>query len=638
MHVTDGPADRLTLIAVGLVADEPTVGAMSRCAGVPRETAAQAVALDGSGGLIADGAVDATTRRHLMADLQEDLSASVHAAAARHLLAEGPDRLLGALTRMHQAGSPIDPDEVVALADHGARMSLSLNDYRVAHDLLVLAAEFDRSDDLVARGQRLCSLAEAADGLGDISGARRHLVQAFAFGELAGDAALVARAAVQHALPTDWYAGDLGAIGLLQRAEQFDLTPADRTCVLAARALTEARIPVMEPGGQQLAWVTRPAVSRRLAQEAVAAAANLGGAVECLALVAWRGTHRAPAFLSRRREASRAIVQTAQRLRHIAHQVDGGVWQAIDALESGDRAQYEEALAVVRWVAERDGNPRHLWRADALSASAAHLDGNVEEAARLRIRARTEGRRMGHPGWLSAELLLIGQEIVALDDPERMAQFCLDESSPVYSNSLGRACVAFLHARTGAEDIAIAYARHSLRQLEEEASYLLTATRVAAVAVAVADRELAGDAIVALRPWEDHIAVDGNGWWCDGPVALWLAELHAVLDHTDEARRLLDIGVPLARSVHDTRALKRAEQLRSRMAPGSALDGFVALLTAREREVLLRLREGRTNPAIAKALSYSVSTIRDDTVSIYRKLGVRNRSEASALAAKMRLP
>lgn len=639
MHDTDEPTDWLTLVAVGLVVDDLSVDAIARYAGVPREAAAQAVALARSSGLVADdGTVDATTRHRLIVDLPADLTARVHAAAARQLLAEGPDRLLDALAHVRQAGSHIDPDEVVALADHGARMSLALNDYRVAHDLLVVAAEFDHSEDLMTRGQRLCALAEAADGLGDVTGARRHLAQAVAFGELAGDATLVASAAVQHALPTDWYAGDLRAIGLLQRAEQLDLTQADRACVLAARALTEARIPVIEPDGQQLAWVTRPAVSRSLAIEAMNAARGQGEAAECLALVAWRATHRAPAFLAQRREASRAIVTKAQRLRHISHQIDGAVWQAVDALESGDRPQVDEALAVVRWVAERDRNPRHLWRADTLAAGVAFLDGDIDQARRLRERAGEEGRRMRHPGWLAAELLLVGQELVAVDDPETMVEFRFDEGDPAYASPLGRACVAYLYARTGEPGTAAQYARHSLRQLEDESSYLFTATRIAAVAVAVGDGELARDVAAVLAPWEDHVAVDANGWWCDGPVALWLAALHAVTHEHGATRRLLDVATPLARSINDVRSVHRAEQLAATLDPAEQADGTGKPLTAREREVLRRLRHGLTNPAIADELGYSVSTIRNDTVSIYRKLGVRNRSEASALAATMHLP
>ncbi len=48
---------------------------------------------------------------------------------------------------------------------------------------------------------------------------------------------------------------------------------------------------------------------------------------------------------------------------------------------------------------------------------------------------------------------------------------------------------------------------------------------------------------------------------------------------------------------------------------------------------MLRLiATGMTNAAIGSALAYSPSTIRADTVSIYRKLEVRGRAEAAAVA------
>ncbi|HAP77340.1 MAG TPA: hypothetical protein DCR14_14815, partial [Acidimicrobiaceae bacterium] len=51
-------------------------------------------------------------------------------------------------------------------------------------------------------------------------------------------------------------------------------------------------------------------------------------------------------------------------------------------------------------------------------------------------------------------------------------------------------------------------------------------------------------------------------------------------------------------------------------------------LTERERAVLSGISEGLSNPEIAERLRYSVSTIAKDTMHIYRKLGIRDRSEA----------
>jgi two-component system response regulator DesR len=51
-------------------------------------------------------------------------------------------------------------------------------------------------------------------------------------------------------------------------------------------------------------------------------------------------------------------------------------------------------------------------------------------------------------------------------------------------------------------------------------------------------------------------------------------------------------------------------------------------LTDRERAVLELMASGATNPEIAEQLHLSKHTIKEHTSSVYRKLGVRNRTEA----------
>src|SRR4051794_16719273 len=52
-------------------------------------------------------------------------------------------------------------------------------------------------------------------------------------------------------------------------------------------------------------------------------------------------------------------------------------------------------------------------------------------------------------------------------------------------------------------------------------------------------------------------------------------------------------------------------------------------LSRRELEVLRMTAQGMTNPAIARELSVSVHAIKFHLASIYRKLGVANRTEAA---------
>src|SRR5205085_11027359 len=58
-------------------------------------------------------------------------------------------------------------------------------------------------------------------------------------------------------------------------------------------------------------------------------------------------------------------------------------------------------------------------------------------------------------------------------------------------------------------------------------------------------------------------------------------------------------------------------------------------LSPRERSVLELMASGSTNPEIAEALHLSKHTIKEHTSAVYRKLGVRNRTEAVQRAQRL---
>lgn len=51
-------------------------------------------------------------------------------------------------------------------------------------------------------------------------------------------------------------------------------------------------------------------------------------------------------------------------------------------------------------------------------------------------------------------------------------------------------------------------------------------------------------------------------------------------------------------------------------------------LTSRERDILLLLRMGKTNGEIAAQLDLSVNTVKTHLKNLFKKLRVRNRTEA----------
>jgi DNA-binding NarL/FixJ family response regulator len=114
----------------------------------------------------------------------------------------------------------------------------------------------------------------------------------------------------------------------------------------------------------------------------------------------------------------------------------------------------------------------------------------------------------------------------------------------------------------------------------------------------------------------------------------------------DEVARLLGAGVDglLARSIGAWElgdALRRVLAGERVVAPAFVplLLGAVdlaglpaaaggAALTGKEREVLARLAEGRSNRAIASALCITPATVKTHLVHIYEKLGARDRHDA----------
>jgi DNA-binding NarL/FixJ family response regulator len=97
-----------------------------------------------------------------------------------------------------------------------------------------------------------------------------------------------------------------------------------------------------------------------------------------------------------------------------------------------------------------------------------------------------------------------------------------------------------------------------------------------------------------------------------------------------------DALVRAVSSVHDGHTVLAPEAaatlVRSRSRP-AAVSGLDAL-TAREREVLAQIAEGRSNREIARLLHMSEKTVKTHVSSVLAKLGVADRTQAALHAVR----
>jgi DNA-binding CsgD family transcriptional regulator len=185
---------------------------------------------------------------------------------------------------------------------------------------------------------------------------------------------------------------------------------------------------------------------------------------------------------------------------------------------------------------------------------------------------------------------------------------------------------------------------------------------LAMAAARVGAQDHAATLFELVCPFADQWAGTG-GAVVNGPYALHLARLADLLGHSDNAAAFLDQAERSA-AAGECRpwlariALARAERtddpgerrLHARAALDTATDLGMALvaedaqrllgkglphgLTAREAEVLRLVAAGTTNSGIADELFVSVKTVERHLLNAYRKIGARNRSDATAFTVR----
>lgn len=422
---------------------------------------------------------------------------------------------------------------------------------------------------------------------------------------------------------------DAGLVRMLEHSLRL-VAPADRR----SRIRLTARLAVA------IYWGPRLAEARRLSADAVAAARRLGEGCElAVALGAQQYVLRGPDSLTERLRLGGELVAQARALGDEQLEVQARRLLLADRLQS-DSVAADADLQALAALARQTRRPLARWYVMVNLCVRAVLAGPPERALTLVDEAEGFGRRIGaRPAGMYgavqrfAVLRQCGQGERAEDELRAVA---LD-----YPRLVTVRCdLAVLLAEAGRQDEAEALmwelTADDCAAVPRDALWLSSLALLTVAAARLGGRDEAATLQGLLRPHSGAIAVQGVVlWW--GAVDHYLGLAAATLGREDEAELSLRAGLRLHESWAArplvTASLEALAGLRSpTVLPAAPLPvaGGTAL-TDREREVLHLLAAGAANKQIARRLNISVHTVERHVSNVYAKLGVRSRSQATAM-------
>jgi DNA-binding NarL/FixJ family response regulator len=359
---------------------------------------------------------------------------------------------------------------------------------------------------------------------------------------------------------------------------------------------------------EALVWVDRPEEALSLAREGIARAGEFGFDFYLLLIVG--NQVRALAELNRWDEALDAVDDPADQGADVFTRLPMDLARADVHLKRGDRTEAAALIAASAEVLTGQDDVQHGTELSVLQALLALLEGRWTDA-RAAVR---EGLRVA----LSA------------DNQHRAARV-------VWAGVRVEADAGFPDALARADEILTAGEAH-LAALEADGVLLLPRTR-RFLALARAERSrlaeqspAAWEAVAEIAAHDRHLLGYARFRSAEALLLTRGSRQQAVTALTEAAAIATSLGAaPLAA---DVRALAERARVSLPAAPPAPAPTDPHGLTAREAEVLALVGRGLTNAEIAAELFISVKTASVHVSNILRKLGLKSRIQAAAVAQR----